>query len=176
MVDFIWENIFQKDSDKNVIRKTLKDNVLFQDLSANQLNMLQKVVNTRSYRPGENVFRQGEVGVGMYLIVSGTVNIYVEELQAETSVSTTSHVTQLKSGDFFGELALVEHEGRRSASAKAHDECVLIGFFKPDLMEIIERNPTAGVKILMRLGEVLGVRLKQTTSRITDLKKGHKHA
>jgi CRP-like cAMP-binding protein len=171
VVDYLWENFFRgKDKNEN-LRQKLKQNILFQDLSASELNLVEKIVNVRSYRPGEVIFKQGEVGVGMYIIASGVVNIYVEELQAATGAAYTTHVTQLKAGDFFGELALVEHEGRRSASATAHEECVLIGFYKPDMIEIIDRSPSAGVKILQRLGEVLGARLRQTSARITELKK-----
>lgn len=171
MVDFIWKNIFSSDNKKSEVRKALKENILFKDLNSLQLNLLENIVNIRNYRPGELIFRQGEVGVGMYLIVSGSVNIYVEEFQANIQEVKSTLVTQLKDGEFFGELALVEEEGRRSASASAQNETVLIGFFKPDLREIIERNPSAGVKILWRLGEVLGVRLRQTTSRISALNK-----
>ena len=128
-------------------------------------------VNVRTYRRGENIFRQGDVGVGMYILISGAVNIYVEDMQVQTSASVSTHVTQLKAGDFFGELALVEDEGKRSATSSAHADSVLIGFFKPDLLEIVQRNPNAGVKILTRLGEVLGTRLRQTTARISEMKK-----
>jgi CRP-like cAMP-binding protein len=171
VVNYVWENLFrEKNRDQN-LRQNLKKNILFQDLNFSELRLVEKIVNVRHYRPGEAIFKQGEVGVGMYIIVSGVVNIYVEELQAQTGSTYTTHVTQLKTGDFFGELALVESEGRRSASATAHEETILIGFFKPDLIEIVERSPSAGVKILMRLGEVLGARLRQTTARITELKK-----
>lgn len=171
MMDYVWENLFRENGKNQSLRQKLKENILFQDLNFNELKLVEKIVNVRNYRPGEPIFKQGEVGVGMYIITTGTVNIYVEELQAQTGATYTTHVTQLKTGDFFGELALVESEGRRSASATAHEETVLIGFFKPDLLEIVERNPSAGVKILMRLGEVLGTRLRQTTARITELKK-----
>lgn len=170
-MNILWENVFKKSEKANSIKACLKKNILFSDLSHFQINLVEKIVNVRHYRPGESIFKQGEVGVGMYLIVSGTVSIYLEEIEAATAESMISHVTQLKSGEFFGELALVENEGRRSASAKAHDECVLIGFYKPDLAEIIERNPLAGVKILSRLAEVLGLRLRETTAKITELKK-----
>lgn len=173
MVDFIWNNFFKDASKKNNLRETLKANILFTDLSRREIYLLENIVNVRSYRPGESIFRQGEVGVGMYILVSGTVNIYVEELEASTQQTKTTHVTQLTGGDFFGELALVEEEGRRSASASAQDETILIGFFKPDLKEVTERSPDAGVKILWRLGEVLGARLKQTTARISEMKKLH---
>lgn len=173
MVDFLWDNLFLGRGKKSV-RESLRHCILFQDLSPIELRLVENIVNVRNYRQGENVFRQGEVGVGMYIVVSGTVNIHIEELNSATNETRTSHVTQLKPGSFFGELALVEHEGRRSATATANDEVVLIGFFKPDLIEIVERNSTAGVKILMRLGEVLGTRLRQTTARITELKKESK--
>jgi CRP/FNR family transcriptional regulator, cyclic AMP receptor protein len=174
LVNYVWENLFRDKSKHESLRHKLKENVLFQDLGFNELRLVENIVNVRNYRPGEPIFKQGEVGVGMYIIVKGVVNIYVEELDATTNASATTLVTQLKTGDFFGELALVETEGRRSASATAHEESILIGFYKPDLVEIVERNPTAGVKILTRLGEVLGVRLRQTTSRITELKKERK--
>jgi CRP-like cAMP-binding protein len=171
MVNFIWENLFGPSGKNQSVRKALKDNILFCDLNYSELKLLEKIVNVRNYRPGEAIFRQGEVGVGMYIISSGSVNIFVEELNPKNSQVKTTHIVQLKAGNFFGELALVEKEGRRTASATAQDETVLIGFFKPDLMEVVERSPSAGVKILMRLGEVLGTRLHQTTARITELKK-----
>jgi CRP-like cAMP-binding protein len=170
-VDFIWENLFRNRKKNLTLAENLKGNTLFQDFNYFELRMLENIVNVRQYRTGESIFRQGEVGVGMYIIISGTVNIYVEELQAASGELKTNHITQLKASDFFGELALVEDEGRRSASASAHSDCLLAGFFKPDLIEVINRNPTAGVKILRRLGEVLGARLRQTTSKITEMKR-----
>lgn len=171
MVNFLWENLFDFASGQHSTISVLKENILFQDLNFKELRMLENIVNVRNYRPGESVFRQGEVGVGMYLIAKGSVNVYVEEFAPQTGEIQPNLVTQLKQGGFFGEMALVEDNGRRSASVSAHDECVLIGFFKPDLIELVERNPSAGVKILMRLGEVLSTRLRETTAKITELKK-----
>jgi CRP-like cAMP-binding protein len=171
MVNFLWDNIFKYRKDEKSLSKKLKQNFLFQDLTQKELQLLEKIVNVRFFRPGEIVFRQGEVGVGMYIIASGEVSIYVEEIIPQTGEARTSHVIQLGKGEFFGDLALVEQDSLRSATAVAHEEAQLIGFFKPDLMEIATRNPVAGVKILLRLGEVLGTRLKETTSRITVLQK-----
>jgi CRP-like cAMP-binding protein len=176
VVNFMWDNLF-RDGDKNKpLRELLKKNVLFQDLNMAQLDLVEKIVNVRHYRPGESIFRQGEIGVGMYMILKGSVNIFVEELDVATGTAAANHVTLLSAGDFFGEMTLVEHDSRRSASASAQEETTLIGFFKPDLIEVVERSPTIGVKILMRLGEVLATRLRQTTVRITELKKDRKHS
>jgi CRP-like cAMP-binding protein len=167
----MWDNLFRDRDRKKPLRELLKKNFLFQDLSASEISMIEKIVNVRHYHPGEAIFRQGEVGAGMYMIFSGVVNVFVEELDIATGAPNISHVTLLKAGDFFGEMTLVEQESRRSASTKAQEECTLIGFFKPDLIEVVERNPSAGVKILMRLSEVLATRLRQTTNLITKMKK-----
>ncbi len=172
-MDFIWDNLFRQSKKERTLTQKLKENVLFQDLSGKDLKLVENIVNLRNYRPGETIFRQGEVGVGMYIISRGLVNIYVEEIVPSSGEVKTVHVTQLKEGDFFGDLALVEENGRRSASAVASVETFLIGFFKPALLEIADRNPSAGVKILMRLSEVLGARLKETTSRISEMKRGY---
>jgi CRP-like cAMP-binding protein len=174
MANFIWDNLFRDSGREKSIRQKMKTNFLFQDLTLHQLKVLERVVHVRSYRPGENIFRQGDVGVGMYIISQGIVNIYVEEIVPSTGEPKMALVTQLKEGDFFGDLALVEENGRRSASAVANKDTTLIGFFKPDLLEITERNPLAGVKILLRLGEVLGQRLKETTAKISELKNTRK--
>ena len=171
MVNFLWENLFQKNKRDRDLTRRLKENVLFQDLDQVELSLVEKIVNVRNYRAGETVFRQGELGVGMYIIAKGKVNIYVEEIVASSAESQSILVTQLGEGDFLGDLALVEANGRRSATAICQEESVLVGFFKPDLVEVTQRSPSAGVKILMRLGEVLGLRLRETTSKITELKK-----
>jgi CRP-like cAMP-binding protein len=173
-MDFQWDNLFRKNARELTLTQRLRENVLFKDLSGRELRLVENIVNLRTYRPGEVVFRQGDAGVGMYIISKGVVNIYVEQVNPTTAEVQTTQVTTLKEGDFFGDLALVDPNNRRSASAIAAEETILIGFFKPDLMEVAERSPSAGVKILLRLGEVLGTRLRETTSMITKMKKkGH---
>src|SRR5690606_12327095 len=79
-------------------------------------------------------------------------------------------VTRLEERAFFGELSLVVEYSVHSPTAYASDETVLIGLFKPDLLEILERSRVTGVKLVIRLAEVLGRRLKETTEKISQLK------
>lgn len=169
MVSYIWDNLFRKEEKKKDPVHILKENFLFQDLSKRELTFVKEMVHQRFYRPEEIIFRQGEVGVGVYLLVSGNVDIFVDDLTMNSS--QPMHVTRLVPGDFFGELSLVEEHDRRSATAKASSDCTVIGFFKPDLMEIVERNPSTGVKIIMRLAQILGKRLKETSEKVSELKR-----
>lgn len=171
MVSYLWENFFRNDERSRQIDQILRDNFIFQDLSASEMSFVRKLVHYRTYRPGEPVFKQGELGVGMYILVKGHINVTVDEIGRSSSAQKNSVVARLSPGDFFGEIALVEQVSRRSATALAADEVVVLGFFKPDLSEILERSPRTGIKILSKLSEVLGRRLKETAEKFTDLKR-----
>lgn len=173
-MNYLWDNIFKRLNKEDEVRLALRENVLFKDFTAKELKMLEGIVHVRRYHAGEPVFRQGEIGVGMYLIVSGRVEIFVTDEHGISEVGHNIYITQLLKGDFFGELALVEENGRRTASALAREESVIIGFFKPDLLEILKRSPSSGTKILARLAEVLGRRLKETTDKVSDLRRALK--
>ncbi|MBK9293779.1 MAG: cyclic nucleotide-binding domain-containing protein [Oligoflexia bacterium] len=171
-MNFLWDNIFKKLDREQNIATILGNNILFRNLSKNELKFIENIVHIRKYRASEVIFRQNENGVGMYIIVKGKVDIsVVDDILSDKSQEKDVVITRLEAGDFFGELSLVEDAGRRSATAVASEDTVLIGFFKPDLIEILERSPTTGVKVVFRLAEVLGRRLKETTEKITQLKK-----
>ncbi len=167
-MNYIWDNIFRRSADQT-IQSVLAENILFRDLSDGELRFLERCVHVRHYHAGESVFRQGEVGVGMYLVVKGRVEIYVVDPNASEN-SREVYITQLLANDFFGELSLVEENGRRTATAVAREETMLIGFFKPDLVEILSRRPAMGTKITLRIAEVLGRRLKETTDKVSELR------
>jgi CRP-like cAMP-binding protein len=172
MVNALWDNIFKRAERERSISHILSENNLFRDLTKKELRFVENIVHERQYRKGEYVFQQGEIGVGMYIIAKGSVDISIFE--SEPSLSEAQKhifVTRLEAGDFFGELSLVEDGGRRTASALAAEDSILVGFFKPDLIEILDRSPSTGVKIIFRLAEVLGRRLKETTDKIRHLRK-----
>jgi CRP/FNR family cyclic AMP-dependent transcriptional regulator len=173
-MNFLWDNIFRNASKSDDVHKALRENILFTDLSDRELSFVENIVHIRKYHAGEPVFRQGESGVGMYIVLKGRVEIFVTDSTSVLEESRDIFITQLTPSDFFGELSLVEDNSRRTATAVAHDETTLIGFFKPDLMEILSRSPSSGIKILFRLAEVLGRRLKETTEKVSDLRRALK--
>lgn len=171
-MNFLWDNIFKKLEKEQELSAILAKNILFRNLTKKELKFIENIVHTRKYRAAETIFRQNENGVGMYIIVKGKVDIsIIDDIFVERNQEKDVVITRLEAGDFFGELSLVEDSGKRSATAVAAEDTVLIGFFKPDLIEILERSPTTGVKVVFRLAEVLGRRLKETTDKITQLKK-----
>jgi CRP/FNR family cyclic AMP-dependent transcriptional regulator len=170
MINYIWDNLFKSSDQDQMVLEALRNTFIFQSLTKKELRFVKETVHVRSFRVGESVFRQGELGIGMYIILQGSVEIYVNNMMEDAANSKGMMVTRLMRGDFLGELSLVENNGRRTATAMASEDSVLIGFFKPDLIDILERQPATGVKITLRLAEVLGRRLKETTTRVSELK------
>lgn len=171
MMQFLWENILRRKSQENDIHSFLKSSFLFQDLSHKEIDFLKSIVHVRHFNPGEKIFKQGEIGVGMYLIFNGSVDIimYDPSFEQDSIENQEIFITRLEKGDFFGELSLIEEPSYRSATAVTITKSTLIGFFKPDLLQVIQRNPLTGNKISLRLAEVLGRRLRETTKKVTEL-------
>lgn len=171
MIQFLWENVLKKRSAESDIFSFLKDSFLFRDLNHKEIEFLTQLVHVRHFEAGEKIFKQGDPGVGMYLILNGTVDIIMHDPASDYKSTTKEEIfiTRLEKGDFFGELSLIEEPSFRSASAVSLTRASLIGFFKPDLLQVIQRNPQTGNKISLRLAEILGKRLRETTEKVTEL-------
>jgi CRP-like cAMP-binding protein len=162
----MWSDLFsfRKKTQPSLVR-TIESSILFEGLSPSEVGAVSQLVYERHYQPGETIFRKETRGVGLYLISQGCVSI-----RAQGDGSTLGpEVARLETGSFFGELALIDPESIRSATAIAQTESTLVGFFKPDLEELLERRPEIGVKILLQLSRVLGTRLMRSTQEIQKL-------
>jgi CRP/FNR family transcriptional regulator, cyclic AMP receptor protein len=156
-----WENFFKfREKQKNGIESILLKIPVFQELTPRELKTIRRILHQREYKEAEVVFAEGDIGLGMYIIEEGIVQI---------ACKNDHHIlAELVGGDFFGELALLD-DAPRSASAVAKTSATLLCFFKPDLIDLIERNPKLGSKILFRLAWTIGERLKSTNQQVKEL-------
>jgi len=157
----LWENLF-KFSKKNTdeIETVLLNIPVFKDLKYGELKTIKRILHRREYRKDEIIFHQGDVGLGMYIIIKGTVEIFCNPGRYI--------LAELREGDFFGELALLD-DAPRSATAVPKAPCTLLCFFKPELLDIINRNPKLGGKILFQLAWTIGERLKSTNEQVREM-------
>ncbi|MBT3229321.1 MAG: cyclic nucleotide-binding domain-containing protein [Candidatus Marinimicrobia bacterium] len=142
---------------------TLSQVNVFSRLSWQEIKIIENAVHIRNYGPGEPVFKQGDPGSGMYIIIEGSVGIFLDIPQ-----QTPKQLSKLGDGDFFGEIALLD-ESPRTASATALENSTIIGFYRPDLMDILKTKPALGAKILLALSEVLAVRLRSTNGELVKV-------
>lgn len=99
----------------------------------------------------------------MYVIEEGEVKIVFRN-----GVGGKKELALLGKGDFFGDLSLLD-ESPRSATAISSIGSKIIGFFRPDLVSLLSRSPKLGTKILFKLGEVIGTRLRVSNEQLAKL-------
>jgi CRP/FNR family cyclic AMP-dependent transcriptional regulator len=161
--DGIWGSIFRLSRKKESLADILHNIPLFSDLTPRELKILEGVVHRRTYQPGETVFVETEPGAGMYVIQTGHVSIVLHHRDENPVL-----LAELEPGEFFGEMALLG-DTTRSATAIARDRSELIGFFHPDLLEIISLHPQIGAKIAFGLSKTLAERLRYTNAQVREV-------
>jgi CRP-like cAMP-binding protein len=162
-MDGVWGS-FLRFGGKNASRTEILRRIpLFSELSWKDLKTLEHVVHDRIYEPGETIFYETEPGAGMYVIRTGKVNIVLNQYSGNPIV-----LAELHPGDFFGEMALLGNM-TRSATAVAAEHSELIGFFHPDLIELIQLDPQIGARISIGLARTLANRLRYTSTQLREV-------
>ena len=127
---------------------------LFEGLSDDDLAAIAARLQKRSFRAGEIVFHQGDLGDSMYFVNNGSVNIH---LPGEDSRRIS--LKDLGAGEFFGEVALLDGEPR-TASALCSTNTTLLELQREALEEYLKNRPQAAMSILRSMGQ----RMRRTIS------------
>ena len=157
----IWQNFFNKNKFK--IIDFLRNVPIFDGLKELEYKRLEKYVFIRRYMLNESLFRQMEPGAGMYIIINGDVKIQLEQGDAAPKVLVT-----LSTGDFFGEMALLDESPRSAGAVTASNQVELISFFRSDLQKLIDEYPAIGAKILWNIGKVISARLRKGNETLNE--------
>ncbi len=144
---------------------------LFFELYDNEVERIVRFCHVLSLQPGEKVFREGETGNQVYVVLGGRAQVQ------KVGTDGTSHIAiaQLGPGDVFGEMILVD-ESRRSAEVEALSELDVLELKYVDIFSIFQSEPRIFGLILLNLSRLLARRIKATNQHILDLKKPPKKA
>jgi CRP/FNR family cyclic AMP-dependent transcriptional regulator len=137
----------------------LKQIPLFADMPTTQLRPLAGAMKRHTYRRGQTILYQGDVGDSLFVVVSGRVRIY--------TISQEGHELSVwicDEGDFFGEMALLTGEPR-SASAEAMQFTEVLVLERQVFRDYLLSNPEAALHII----EALSDRLRSTTESAEGL-------
>lgn len=100
---------------------------VFSSLDDSALASLAARMERRELAPGEAVLREGEEGDRFYVVLSGLLGVW------QAGIGQTAVLT---AGEYFGELALVEHVPR-TATVSALSEAVVASCDEPTFDELV---------------------------------------
>jgi SulP family sulfate permease len=158
------EDLLVKDKMSGAQRDTqileLHDISVFKNLSAEQLQLIQRYVRPVSFQKGEIIFREGEAGDGIYFILSGYVSVFTG--------SRDYRLATFADGVFFGEMSILEDKPR-SATVRAETDTKLLFMPKKDFQHLTQTEPSLAAHILRRLSRDLSQRLRTTNAEVRAL-------
>ena len=130
---------------------TLRQVPLFGSLDDDAAKQLCELLETLDCEAQKVMFRAGDPGDAMYIIERGKVRICV---QATDGHEVT--LTELGRGDFFGEMALLDGQRRRSANAVVAEDARLAVLSREHFLSfIMGGNPNVALEMLTALADRL---------------------
>ncbi len=136
---------------------------VFRGLREEALRRILDVARQENHEAGERLFRQGDAGDRLYIILSGKVRI--SRQHAAVGEET---LAVLGPGQTFGEMALLD-EAERSADAYAHEDCALLALAKDAFDDLLFANKELAYEVLWGFVQSLVGRLRETNDKLTFL-------
>lgn len=123
---------------------------LFQSLTSQELNEVNKIARASQFGRGEIIFQEGAFERNIYVIETGQVEIF-----KRSPIHGEQTVAVLKNGDYFGEMAFFEKSASRSASARALQASNIVTIEGNEFEKLLHSHPSISLKLLATLSQRL---------------------
>jgi CRP-like cAMP-binding protein len=113
---------------------------LLRSLDTTTLRGLAATGKLRRYRAGETIVKEDDPGIALYIIVGGRV-------QVARGSGNPQALGELRAGDFFGELAIIEEHARTATVTAVEDtECLLLKSW--EFRSLLKEHPSIAIPIM----------------------------
>ncbi len=123
-------------------RDQLRRIPLFTHLGGREIDELETLADEIAVPDGQTLTREGETGHEFFIVLSGAVSVEIGDRE----------VARLGTGDFLGEIALVDGKPR-SATTRAVGETRLLVVGHREFNQLMADFPTVQVAVLQALAE-----------------------
>jgi signal transduction histidine kinase len=128
---------------------TLETCLPFRNLNPTERQALRRIARESRVAAGQEVFKEGDPGDGVYVVADGLV-----EISARISPEAERVFTQVGPGGLFGEMAVLELKPR-SATAKAAQNSVVYFIPRDELLAMVQRSPVLALELLREISQRL---------------------
>jgi CRP-like cAMP-binding protein len=126
---------------------------MFSQLPRRALERLERITRQRSFKTGETIVKEGDEGVGFFMITSGKVDV----------TRAGKALNSLGAGDFFGEMALLDNH-RRSATVTALEDTECLAMLRSDFIAELQSNADLAIDML----QILSRRVRDLDERLAE--------
>jgi CRP-like cAMP-binding protein len=149
--------------DLSALKQFLGKTPFFGGLDERQLGSLVEMLVERVFPAGSFVFREGESGRSMYIILSGLV-LSCREGKSGRLIK----LVRMGPGSFFGETTLIEMQPRPTSVRVEQDAC-LFELTNNSLYQLYQQDVKAYVLVLQNINRELCRRLRRADARLTEV-------
>ena len=142
----------------------LKDVLPFKSLSQNEFDELSKICESCTYNVGETIFKQGELGGALFIVVKGQVLLQREVVRDTSTIS----LNVVKAHQYFGVMTLFHH-APYSVTAAALDATTILRIGRSAFVDFARQYPD----LLIELNQVLSQRLAEAYDKISEITSNH---
>lgn len=144
-----------------VIFSTLQKFPLFSQLNYKEMSKFMSFMKLKKFMKDENIVTEGENGEDLYIIISGTADVIVQN----------NILAKFVQYDYFGEISLVDKEPRM-ATVRASSNLEALILSKKYFDHILTDDPELSFKILWRFVQTLAARMRLAKIEILKAQKG----
>ena len=126
---------------------------VFRDLTFTETLEVDELLHERNYEKGEIIFEKGDIGHGIFVVVSGKVHVEDQDNLLNGAV------LEFGPGEMLGELSLFE-DAPRIATVRASEPTVMVALFRAEFSSLLVKNTKIGVKILTKLSKIMCARVR----------------
>jgi protein phosphatase len=139
---------------------TLQKIPLFSELDYKEMSKLLTFMKMKKFSSGQNIVEIGTKGEELFVILTGSADVIIQD----------EIVTGLTTGNYFGELALIDQEPR-TATVKATSDLEVLVLKRKDFDFLITHESQLSVKMLWRFAQTLCARIRHTDHEPADIDK-----
>lgn len=147
---------------KHELIPRLERTAIFDDFRREDFEALIGYLSVHRVDAGTLIFREGEKGTRMCLLLDGKLEVF----KADDS-GARKKITDVSAGKLIGEMSLIDGMPY-SATVVASAISTLVMLSRDNLQRICEERPRVGNRLLWKIGNLLSLRLRQTTGRLID--------
>lgn len=153
-----------KQTDLATVKRALEEISLFAGLLPTHIDRIAKLAREFEYKRNEYVFKHGDEGDGLYLVLDGAIRI-----SRNVSGLGEEALAVLRQGQHFGEMSLIDDDVPRSADALCHENARLLKLPKHDLRDLMFVDRELAYELLWRFVRTLSSRLRDSNDRLMML-------